>query len=127
MAVPSTVGAQTADTTFVDVMKYAQVRGNCDQFAGSTNTGIATNYGLSCQGVRTVWQPNSTYQVQSKLQYTYGTGSRFSLSALMSRNQNRGANFIEPDQYLRRAVHQPRVHPELDPEPVEVGRARPGA
>lgn len=96
VAVPSTVGSPTADTTFVDVMKYAQVRGNCDQFAGSTNTGIATNYGLSCQGVRTVWQPNSTYQVQSKLQYTYGTGSRVSVSALMSRNQNRGANFSNP-------------------------------
>jgi outer membrane receptor for ferrienterochelin and colicin len=96
VAVPSVVGSPSADTTFVPIRQYAQVRGSCDEFAGSVNPGIASNYGVACQGQRTIWQPNSTYQVQSKLQYTYGTGSRVSLTALASQNQNRGANFNNP-------------------------------
>jgi hypothetical protein len=96
VAVPAEVGSATSDTTFVDVPKFAQYRGNCDQFANSVNADIANNYGVACQGVRQPWQPNSTYQMQGKLQYTYGTGSRFSISALASQNQNRGANFTNP-------------------------------
>ncbi len=94
--VPSAPNSPTSDTTLVDVLKYAEFRGNCDQFASSANAGIASNYGVSCQGSRTAWQPASDYTLQSKLQYTYGTGSRFSLSALGSQAQNRGANFQNP-------------------------------
>ncbi len=95
VAVPSSTSA-TADTSFVPVLKFAQFRGNCDQFAGSANPDIANNYGVSCQGVQSAWQPSSVYQLQSKLQYTYGTGSRISLSALASQSQSRGANFTNP-------------------------------
>ncbi len=96
VAVPSVVGSPTADTSYVDVLKYAQFRGKCGQFAGSSDAGIASNYGVSCQGVRSAWSPSSVYQLQSKLQYTYGTGSRIALSALASQGQNRGSNFNNP-------------------------------
>ena len=96
VAVPSVVGSPTADTTFVDVKQYAEYRGNCDEFASSVNPGIASNYGVDCQGSRTAWQPSSTYQLQGKLQYTYGTGSRFSVTALGSQNQNRNLNSNNP-------------------------------
>lgn len=96
VAVPTSVGDPASDTTFVDVKKFAQYRGNCGEFANSVNADIANNYGVACQGVRQPWQPSSTYQLQGKLQYSYGTGSKLVLSALASQSQNRGANFLNP-------------------------------
>ncbi len=89
VAVPTTLGSPTSDTTFVDVYNYAISRGNCDTFAGSTNADIANNYGVDCQGVRTPWSGSSTYQLTGKLNYTFGTGSRVALTALRSQNQGR--------------------------------------
>jgi hypothetical protein len=88
VAVPSANGP-TADTTFVDVPNYAMYRGNCDQFASSRNPGIAGNYGVKCQGIRTPFTATSTYQASGKLTYTYGVGSRIALTATQSRTQGR--------------------------------------
>ncbi|MEO8200196.1 MAG: TonB-dependent receptor plug domain-containing protein, partial [Gemmatimonadota bacterium] len=44
VAVPTTPGNPFSDTTFVEVLKFAVDRGQCDAFAGSTNPGIADNY-----------------------------------------------------------------------------------
>ncbi|MGE5090598.1 MAG: TonB-dependent receptor [Bacillota bacterium] len=96
VAVPTSVGDPASDTTFVDVQKFAQYRGNCGEFANSVNPDIANNYGVACQGVRQPWSPSSVYQLQGKLQYTYGTGSKLMFSALASQSQSRGANFINP-------------------------------
>jgi outer membrane receptor for ferrienterochelin and colicin len=89
VAVPSALGDPTADTTMVDVYNYAISRGNCDQFANSTNPDIANNYGVSCRGVRVPWSGRSTYQLTGKLNYSFGTGSRISLTGLTSQFQGR--------------------------------------
>jgi carboxypeptidase family protein/TonB-dependent receptor-like protein len=79
----------TADTTYLPVYRFMVYRGECDAFASSANEGIRTNYGLPCQGIRTPLSATSTYELQGKLNYTYGRGSRIALSYLGSRNQGR--------------------------------------
>lgn len=80
---------RTSDTTYVNVYNFAVSRGQCDEFPQSANQGIRTNYGLPCQGIRTPASANSTYELQGKLNYTYGRGSRLALSYLGNRNQGR--------------------------------------
>jgi outer membrane receptor for ferrienterochelin and colicin len=87
--VPSKLGDPTADTTIVPVRQFAQVTGDCSTFSGSTNAGIAANYGVDCKGGRLPGTGQSAYQASGKLNYTYGTGSRLSFSYLRSQNQGR--------------------------------------
>jgi len=87
--VPSDVDLATADTTMVPVYKFAAYRGNCDDFSGSANPDIANNYGVDCQGIRSPWSARSTYQLTGKLNYTFGTGSRISFTALANRFHGR--------------------------------------
>ena len=47
VAVPSTLGDPTSDTTMVPVYNYAAYRGDCDDFSGSADPEIASNYGVS--------------------------------------------------------------------------------
>ena len=89
VSVPSTVGDPTADTTKVPVYKYAAYRGDCSAFSGSADPGIASNYGIDCQGARTPYSARSTYQLNGKLNYTFGTGSRIAFTALTSQFQGR--------------------------------------
>jgi hypothetical protein len=85
--VPSTIGSPTADTTSIDVAKYAIYRGECNAFSGSANADIAANYGLKCQGIRTPSSAQSTYQIGGKLNYSFGTGSRVFVSYNGSQTQ----------------------------------------
>jgi len=99
VALPSQAGNPAADTSYVPVYRYMIYRGECDAFASSANEGIRTNYGLSCQGIRTPASATSTYELQGKLNYTYGQGARIALSYLGSRNQGRPfdyANLYNP-------------------------------
>ncbi|MBA3760998.1 MAG: carboxypeptidase regulatory-like domain-containing protein, partial [Gemmatimonadales bacterium] len=89
VAVPSALGDPTADTTMIPVYNYAAYRGDCDDFSGSADPEIASNYGVDCQGGRTPYSARSTYQVAGKLNYTYGTGSRIGFNALGSQFQGR--------------------------------------
>jgi hypothetical protein len=96
VSVPSALADPLADTTQVNVYNYAIYRGNCDAFqdAASADTSqaaqeIRNNYGVDCQGIRVPSSARSTYQLSGKLNYTYGTGSRISFSALGSQNQGR--------------------------------------
>jgi carboxypeptidase family protein/TonB-dependent receptor-like protein len=98
VAVPTTAGDPTTDTTFVDVTSFAAYTGKCDEamsgadgvnLANSANPDIADNYGVDCQGVRIPASGTSAYQLQGKLNFTFGTGSRISFSAVTSQNQNR--------------------------------------
>jgi Carboxypeptidase regulatory-like domain/TonB-dependent Receptor Plug Domain len=89
VAVPSAIGDPTADTTLVPVYNYAAYRGDCDQFSSSADPGIAGNYGVDCQGARTPYSGRSTYQLNGKLNYTFGTGNRISFSTLASQFQGR--------------------------------------
>ncbi|MBA3344895.1 MAG: hypothetical protein H0T44_06270, partial [Gemmatimonadales bacterium] len=93
VAVPSALGDPGADTTMVPVYDLAVYRGDCGTFENSANSDIANNYGLDCQGVRVPNSPRTTYNLQGKLNYTYGTGSRLSFSALGSQFQ--GRTFVE--------------------------------
>ena len=87
----------TADTTLVNISRFAVARGRCDAFAGSTNEGVRSNYGLHCQGIRTPGTASSTYELQGKLSYSYGGGSRLALSYLASRAQ--GRRFDYPNMF----------------------------
>jgi len=89
VAVPSALNDPTADTTYVPVYNFAAYRGDCSDFEGSVDPGIASNYGVSCQGARTPYSARSTYQLTGKLNYSYGTGSRFAFTALASRFHGR--------------------------------------
>lgn len=90
-AVPNAFST-TADTSYVDVYKYAVFTGECDNpvVANAADPDIRNNYGYECQGNRTRWTPSSTYQLTSKLNYSFGQGSRIALSFLSSRGQSRG-------------------------------------
>jgi hypothetical protein len=89
VAVPTAVDDPTADTSYVDVYNYAIYRGDCDEFANSTNPDIANNYGVDCRGIRVPSSARSTYSLTGKLNYSFGTGSRISLTALTSQFQGR--------------------------------------
>jgi outer membrane receptor for ferrienterochelin and colicin len=98
----------TADTTRVPVYGYAISRGNCDAFADAGADGLASgdaqtaqsitnirnNYGLDCNGVRLPATAKTLYQASGKLNYSYGTGSRVSLSLATSRNHGHTFPFI---------------------------------
>jgi hypothetical protein len=89
VAVPSTLGDPTADTTLVDVYNYAVYRGECSDFSSSTNANIADNFGVGCRGIRVPSSSRSTYQLTGKLNYSFGTGSRIALTGLSSQFQGR--------------------------------------
>ncbi len=84
----------TADTLFLPVYKYALYQGDCDAFyaGGSSNPDIASNYGEDCRGNRGQAYSNGTgsnVQLTSKLNYSFGAGSRVSVSYLTQRNLTR--------------------------------------
>jgi hypothetical protein len=98
-----------ADTADVNIYNYAISRGTCDEFANAGADGIGgadaaeiqairDNYGFDCNGVRTPATARSLYSVNGKLNYTYGTGSRVSLSLAQSRFHGHSAQF--PLSYL---------------------------
>jgi hypothetical protein len=89
VAVPSALNDPTADTTLVPVYNYAMYRGNCDTFSGSVDPGISSNYGVSCQGIRTPYSARTTYNLTGKVNYTFGAGSRIGFTALASQFQGR--------------------------------------
>jgi outer membrane receptor for ferrienterochelin and colicin len=85
--------------------RFAQYSGTCGSFGSSASAvsqSIANNYGVACQGVRRPMDWSSSIQLQSKLQYTYGTGSSISLTGLASGDQQRftpGTNLNDPSIY----------------------------
>jgi len=101
VAVP-TDSTATSDTTYVNVYNYAIARGECNTFANSKDPGIASNYGVSCRGIRVPWSARSTYQLTGKLNYSFGTGSRVAFTALRSQFQGRTfrENLDTPGRFL---------------------------
>ncbi len=103
-ATPSVDERTTADTSAVNIYNYAISRGTCDQFAGAGEAGISgadadeiqairDNYGFDCNGVRMPATARTLYSLNGKLNYTYGTGSRMSLSLAQSRFHGHSAQF----------------------------------
>ncbi|MCH7635894.1 MAG: hypothetical protein IIA36_14590, partial [Proteobacteria bacterium] len=87
--VPGAVGDPIADTTQVEIQKWAIYLGNCDHFSASSNPDIATNYCFECQGVRAPGTPRSSVRLNTNVNWSYGTGSRLRLSAIFNRRQLR--------------------------------------
>ncbi len=84
----------------VDIPRFAIGKGECSAFrsagaAGLNGAGAAAirdirgNYGLDCTGVRTPYTPRGTLEGSAKLTYSFGTGSRVSVSGIVSQNQSR--------------------------------------
>jgi hypothetical protein len=97
--------SQDADTTLVEVSRYAISRGRCETFDQAGSAGlhgrdaaaivdIRNNYGFDCNGVRIPATARSLLAINGKLNYTYGTGSRISLSLATSRFQGHQFDFI---------------------------------
>ena len=99
----------TADTTAVNVYNYAVSRGDCDgsptparrDSSGPTprrsrRCGTTTASTATASGFRP--RARSLYSLNGKLNYTYGTGSRLSLSLAQSRFHGHSAQF--PVTYL---------------------------
>jgi hypothetical protein len=70
-------------TKAVDIPKFVQFSGECD---------AALNYGSECQGRRVPYNWTTNATGQAKLQYTYGSGSRVSATALYSQDQTHNWN-----------------------------------
>jgi hypothetical protein len=70
-------------TRLVDIPRFVQYSGQCD---------AASNFGISCQGLRQPYNWTTNATGQAKLQYTYGMGSRVSGTFLYSQDQNRNWN-----------------------------------
>ncbi len=85
----STVGDPTADTSVVDIQNWAVYTGECDTFSGSSNPDIANNYGYDCRGIRTPSSAQSSYRLNTILNWSYGTGSRLRASAVFNQFQER--------------------------------------
>ena len=97
------------DGSQVVVPQFVQYTGQCGTL-GSTNAtfsadaaaAIRNNYGLECQGRQFAMDWVSNTNVQGKLQYTYGQGSRIALSSVLSESQGRNTpttNIMLPQQY----------------------------
>ncbi len=80
-------------TVQAPVYNYAVYTGDCSQFASSPNAGIASNYGQSCQGVRVPQSGSSAYSFTGRLDYSYGTGSRLSLTGIRSQGLQQLFNY----------------------------------
>jgi hypothetical protein len=75
------------------IYNYAVYTGSCSQFASSSNAGIASNYGQSCQGVRVPNSQQSSYSFTGRLNYSYGTGSKVSLTGIRSQGLQQLFNY----------------------------------
>ncbi len=91
--VPSVIGDPLADTSAVEIQKWAVYTGTCDEFTESTNSDIAGNFGFDCRGIREPGTTRSSFRFNTNLNWSYGTGSRIKVSAIFRRNQLRHDQF----------------------------------
>jgi carboxypeptidase family protein/TonB-dependent receptor-like protein len=93
------------NVTTIALPAYAQYSGNCGSFGSSATTfaqNVQNNYGVECQGIRRPMDWTSSTQFQTKLQYTYGSGSSLSLTGLSTGDQTRftpGTNIANSSLY----------------------------
>ncbi len=85
--------ATTGDSIALDIPEFVQFTGQCD---------AASNLGFECQGRRRPYDFQTNWRANAKLTYTYGQGSRVSVSGLWDQDQNRltpGAMMYNPQAY----------------------------
>lgn len=111
LAVPSTYGNPLADTSYVSVANWAVYRGNCSAFSGSTDPGIAGNYGRPCQGARIPYSANGSAHYQLRLDARADDHTILWFSALGGRDQARifDYNLIEDMQAMTGVTDNSRV------------------
>ena len=73
----------------VPVYNFGVARGDCGLFDRNTTPEIVNNFGQDCNGIEVPNSNSSAYQLSTKLNYSYGTGSRIALTALASQGQGR--------------------------------------
>ncbi len=78
-----------SDTLRVSIARYAVRRGDCEQYAGSTNPGIASNYGFGCEGIRTPFSARSSYQLQAGATFDLSPATSVHVLAVASQRQAR--------------------------------------
>ncbi len=86
-------GNPSSDTVDVAVPRFVQYSGYCDP---------ARNYGVSCQGLKQPFSANGSMAWQGKVERGYGSGSRVSLTGILSRAQARefpGFALYNPSEY----------------------------
>ena len=101
---PVAFGTDPTDTVNVAIPRFVQYSGYCnDTPSGSSSLEqIRGNYGSACQGLRVPFTANGALLLQSKLQYTFGAGSRISVTGLSAASQARnspGGNIYDPNEY----------------------------
>lgn len=69
VGIPTSVGDPFSDTVDVEVPRFLRFRGDCAAFAGSSNPGIADNYGGECAGARNPASAVSVAEVLGTLRY----------------------------------------------------------
>jgi len=82
----------TSDSIRLPVFNYALLNGDCDApyVANAADPDIRNNYGEKCLQNRTGFSPSTSTQLTSKLNYSFGQGSRIALSFIGSRGLSRG-------------------------------------
>ena len=98
LKVPSAINDPLADTSEVEIQKWAVYTGTCDEFSSSLNSDIAGNYGSDCRGIRQPGTTNSSWRFNTNLNWSYGTGSRIKASAIFRQNQLRRFHPSNPTQ-----------------------------
>ncbi len=96
-AIPSSTSA-TADTLFLPAYNYALSRGSCDSpwVKNAADPEMRDNYGYDCRGnLGGGGGLNSSRQLSGKLNYSFGSGSRISLSYLGTRGLSRGDRSLD--------------------------------
>lgn len=96
-AMPTSSSA-TADTLFVPVYTYALSRGSCDSpwVKNAADPDIRNNYGYDCRGnLGGGGGISSSTSISSKLNYSFGSGSRMSVTYLASRGLTRGGRSLD--------------------------------
>ena len=87
--VPSAFDDDGVATDSLEVRRYAVYTGKCEDFEGSANSDIASNYGEDCNGAQTPFNSGSAYSLSGNINWSYGNGSRLRFTALTSQNQGR--------------------------------------
>lgn len=89
-------GTPATDSIDVPVYNYAVTQGGCNLpstqggYQGAAFAPMAANFGATCHANQSYTSPSTNYFTTDKLNYSFGQGSRLSLSYLYSGNQNRG-------------------------------------
>lgn len=85
----ATLPGTSGDSLVMDIPAWAVTRGDCDLFTGSSNAGIATNYGADCTGDRVPGSAESRYRLAASGQYDLNRTAKLGFMVLKARTDLR--------------------------------------